>query len=333
MRTRSGRYPVREYTQRVAIVSREDVAGAPGFWVELKTIDPARGTRIERGLFAAVAPPAAGDSTSLLGGGGSPEAGPLDPGTPLHLVRYQVLNPAGKLYEYPLQSASAPRADGMVSSYELFEFDPSVRPERAFLGPDTLRIGRRVVPAVVERLVRLGSDDWPTFEDSTSVYRLKMTQLFWRNAAVPITGFAKSLFRVTTVKMAAHPDSIREEQFVPPDSVAGASPGTAPGGPPAAGLSAADTTLAGTTPADTSRAGAATTPAGSSRTGAAPTDTSLAEAAPADSSETGDEGAGRILAWTELTLQDLGADAVPEVTQEPEPAPAEELQKHQGFAR
>src|SRR5215208_3753621 len=51
VRTQSGRTPVREFRQRVAIVSREKVASGDGYWVELKTVDRA-GTRIERGLFA-----------------------------------------------------------------------------------------------------------------------------------------------------------------------------------------------------------------------------------------------------------------------------------------
>lgn len=308
VRTRSERYPVREFTQRVAVVSRADVAGKPGFWVELKTVDPAHGTRIERGLFAAAPPDEEGDSLGSAGNdAGAPTGDEAGGSGPLRLVRYQVLMPGGKLYEYPVQAAASPRAEGLVSSYELFEYDPSVKPERSFLGPDTLRIGRRVVPAVLERTVRIGTDDWPSFEDSATVYRLKMTQVLWRNAAVPITGIARSLFRVTTVKMAEHPDSVHAGNFVPPDSTMGAVPGVA-----AAGAATADS------------AGAVRPPADVPHAGLAPADTSL------DGSVT--HGEGRVLAWTELVLEDLGADATPEVTQTPEPAPSEEP-KPTGFVR
>lgn len=290
VRTRSDRYPVREFTQRVAIVSRETVAGRPGFWVELKTVDPTRGTRIERGLFASAAPGAADDSSGAgAGGAGDGSA------TPLRLVRYQVLTPGGKLYEYPVESAISPRAEGTVASYELFEYDPNVRPERAFLGPDTLRIGRRVVPAVVERVVRVGSDDWPSPDDSGAVYRLQMTQLVWRNGAVPITGIARSLFRVTTVRAPAPADSLRGGAPARPDSAlgSGARPDSALASPTAGATAVIPT---GITPADTTTDG-----------------TALA-------------GPGRVLGWTDVVLEDLGADATPEVTQEPEPAPESELQ-------
>ncbi|HEX7078196.1 MAG TPA: hypothetical protein VF363_07235 [Candidatus Eisenbacteria bacterium] len=274
VRTRSGRSAVREFTQRVAIVSREDRGGRPAYWVELKTVDAASGTRIERGLFASAADP---DSANGDAGDSASAEGPA----PLHLVRYQVLTPGGKLYEYPLESASRPRAEGEVSSFELFEFDPTVKPERSFLGPDTLRIGRRVVPAVMEKVVRVGTDNWPTFDDTTSVYRLRIAQTLWRNAAVPITGIARSVFRVTTVKVAEHPDSVHVDRFVRPDTTA----------TPAGGIAPADTTLEGPS-----------------------------------------RGDGRVLAFTELLLQDLGADAVPEATQTPEPAPANEP-RQPGFIR
>ena len=320
---------MREFTQRVAIVAREEVAGKPGFWVELKTVDAAHGTRIERGLFSAAQPSEMADSLNLFPApSGAASGGDVDPSAPLRLLRYQVLTPGGKLYEYPVQAAASPRSEGLVSSYELFEYDPSVRPERAFLGPDTLRIGRRVVPAVVERTVRVGTDDWPTFTDSATVYRLKMTQLLWRNAAVPITGFAKSLFRVTTVKMAEHPDSMNADLFVRPESAPGAPPGTAP-----PGLGRADSAASRAAPADSAGANAA--PADSAGANAAAVDTTASSAAPIEATPTGiapadttldvtaTRGEGRVLAWTELLLQDLGADATPEVTQTPEPAPTE----------
>lgn len=265
VRTQSGRTPVRAFTQRVAIVSREKVGKSDGYWVELKTIDRA-GTRIERGLFAASAP--RGEDEAGEAGEDADSENVADAGQPLRLVRYQMLAPGGKLYEYPVSSALSQRAGGGVSSYELFEFDPTVRPVRRFLGPDTVRVGRWVVPSVVEWTSRAGTDDWPMMEDSASTYRLVLTQTFWRNPAVSITGFARSLFRVTTRRV--------------PVSAAG------PAKPVYVGV---DTTMT-FAPADTT-------------TG--PT-----------SMEPGD---GKLLSWTELVLDGIGADAVAEVTQTPEPAP------------
>jgi hypothetical protein len=264
VRSQSGRSPVRDFKQRVAIVSREQIGPTTGYWVELKTTDRT-GIRIERGLFA-TSRPQRGENDE-----GPISMGSDDPGQPLKLVRYQMLAPGGKLYEYPLSSATSPRLGGGVSSYELFEFDPTVRPVRRFLGPDTLRVGRRVIPSVLEWSSRSGTDDWPVREDSTSTsYRLILTQTLWRNPAVPITGFARSLFRVSTKAVPPPTDSARVV-MIPPDSTLTFAP--------------ADTTLGATTM---------------------------------------QPGPGHVLSWTELVLQDLGADAVAEVTQTPEPAPASE---------
>ncbi|HLQ66205.1 MAG TPA: hypothetical protein VK123_03125 [Candidatus Limnocylindrales bacterium] len=285
VRTQSGRTPVREFTQRVAIVAREKVGNGEGYWVELKTTDRS-GARIERGLFAsgrsAAAPSgdeegdsAAGtqdpDLDATHGDAEAPDSEAVeDGGRPLRLVRYQMLAPGGKLYEYPVSSAYSLRAGGGVSTYELFEFDPTVKPVRSFLGPDTLRMGRRVVPAVLEWNSRTGTDDWPVMEDSTFAYRLVLTQTLWRNPAVPVTGFARSLFRVTTKRVPAMTDSAARTTHAPFAAAAFAS---------------SDTTLGQTTM---------------------------------------QPGDGHLLSWTELILTDLGADAVAEVTQAPEPAPAAE---------
>lgn len=264
VRTQSGRTPVREFTQRVAIVSREKVGKSDGYWVELKTVDRS-GTRIERGLFAASAPHAeSSEDPSSMDAADSESVAPA--GQPLRLVRYQMLA-AGKLYEYPVASATSQRAGGGVSSYELFEFDPSVRPVRRFLGPDTVRVGRWVVPSVIEWTSRAGTDDWPMMEDSASTYRLMLTQTFWRNPAVSITGFARSLFRVTTRKVPIAADPAKPVYVGADTSMT---------------FAAADTTTGPT------------------------------------SMEPGD---GKLLSWTELVLEGIGADAVAEVTQTPEPAP------------
>jgi len=270
VRSQSGRHTVREFTQRVAIVGREQTDDGNAYWVELKTSDPTRGVRIERGLFAENRG-ASLDSAGLDPGSPDTAAAPGEV-RPLRLIRYQMLTSDKKLYEYPVQSATAPRAAGEVSSFELFEFDPSLKPVRRFDGPDTLRIGRRVVPAVVERIFRSGSDDWPSEASDGYVSRLVLSQSYWRNAAVPITGFARSLFRVTTVQIPIRPDSTGKPIIVSqPDSTALSS--------------AASAAEAGQTP---------------------------------------------VLSMTELLLQDLGADAVAEVTQKPEPAPESELQGEAG---
>ncbi len=267
VRTQSGRHATREFTQRVAIVGREDSDAGTAYWVELKTSDPTRGVRIERGLFAEHGA-ASLDSAGL--DPGAPDSAAM-PGEvrPLRLIRYQVLTSDKKLYEYPVQSATALRAGGEVSTFELFEFDPSLNPVRRFDGPDTLRIGRRVVPAVVERIFRGGSDDWAAEGDSGTVTRLVLAQTYWRNAAVPITGFARSLFRVTTVRVPIPADSSGKPLIVPP-----------------------------------------------------PDSTALSTAASA-----ADQGLAPVLSSTELILQDLGADAVAEVTQQPVPAPAAEAEE------
>jgi hypothetical protein len=226
VRTQSGRTPVREFTQRVAIVSREKIGKYDGIWVELKTVD--RGaTRIERGLFApAGAAPSQSEVTD------NPDSEHTDGGQPLRLVRYQVLDPSGKLYEYPVASAMAERSGGGVSSFDLFEFNPSQPPVRHFLGPDTLRIGQRlVVPAVLEWTSRIGADDWGSGEDTSFTYRLILTQTFWRNAVVPVTGFARSLFRVTTQKVPMwRPGAVRDTsraaipRALPPESTLAFTP-------------------------------------------------------------------------------------------------------------
>lgn len=294
VRTRSGRSPMREYRQRVAIVGHERVGKGHGYWVELKTVDRA-GTRYERGLFAASTAGIADDELPDPGHGSEVAA---QPGQPLRLVRYQMLAPGGKLYEYPVASATSARAGGGVSSFELFEFDPSRRPVRRFLGPDTLRIGRRVVPSVLEWTSRSGADDWGASDDTTYTYRLRLTQALWRNAAVPITGFARSLFRVTTHKVprkgiTSSGASVVEPVVPAPDSIASAAGASAAG---ADSLRPAADTLAAFAPADTTVGPTSLQP-----------------------------GDGRLLSWTELVLEDIGADAVAEVTQTAEPAPASEV--------
>jgi len=309
-RAQSRHSPVREFDQRVAVVSKEDLGrGRWGLWVELKTTDGWGSSRIERGLFA----PASLRGKDLLpGGDGSQIGDPLEaedsprenasgendapaPGgdrehEELVLVRYQALS-GGKLYEYPVGAARHARQGGEVSSYELFEYDPSVTPVRTTVGADTLRLGRRVVPALVERARRYGSDRWPSDDDSTGIQRLVLTQTFWRNGAVPITGFARSIFQA---EMRRLPWSAASDSLL-----SGAPLATRP-----------DSSLLAAAMAVAAQADSLlrveTTP----------------EALSADSSRVFTADPSRaLLAWTELTLTDLGADAKPEITQEPELPP------------
>lgn len=304
-RTQSRHSSVREFDQRVAVVSKEDLGkGRWGLWVELKTTDARGSSRIERGLFA----PASLRGQDLLPGGDGSQiedrlrandpAGEADApaveGTresgDLVLVRYQALS-GGKLYEYPIGATRHARQGGEVSSFELFEYDPSVTPIQTTVGTDTLRLGRRVVPALVERVRRYGSDRWPSNDDSTGIQRLVLTQTIWRNGAVPITGFARSIFEA---EMRRLPWSSRS------DSLLSGAPLTAR--PDAAHLADAMSVAA---QADSLLR--------------AETTSEILSAGPARVYAS--DPSRPILAWTELALTDLGADAKPEITQAPELPP------------
>lgn len=282
VRTQARSIHHREYTQRVAIVSRELDEGQDGFWVELKTEGLSSGMRIERGFFIVVDP--VRERRYLLDEVGmQPESLPPMMPSSVRMVRYQVLTSGGKLFEYPVEKAFEARTGGEVSTLELFEYDASIPPLVENLGPDTLRIGRRIVPTVVERTRRASSDSWATPNDSTTINRPVLIQTLWRNAAVPVTGFARSLFQVMTERIpVADRDSMPTPTLLAtavPESVSVKSPPDSLPPPPSA----------------------------------------------ANSDPTPDAGTRasrrRILSTTELVLLDLGADAIPEVTQEPEPEP------------
>jgi hypothetical protein len=278
VRTQSGSRQIRDYTQRVAIVSKEEVDGRPAFWVELKTTDATGITRIERGLFAE--PPPAIDAApegDEAGASGGPPSEADAAARPYRMVRYQVLTPGGRLFEYPVAPGSELRAGAPVSTFELFEYDTAFPPIHESLGLDTLRIGRRVVPSIVDRTIHVGSEDWSDPEDTTYSHRTVLIQTYWRNGAVPITGFARSLFQVASVSYAPE---------VAPDTTGGQ-----------------DSTVAAT-PDSTARA------------------SQIAEAAawvPSDSLlRAVAANPRRVISWTDVLLLDLGSDAVPEVTQQPE---------------
>ncbi|HKW51905.1 MAG TPA: hypothetical protein VJQ53_09250, partial [Candidatus Eisenbacteria bacterium] len=214
VRTQSRALTPRDYTQRVAIVGREKYHGKEGFWVELKTEGLPTGKRIERGFFTVVDnrddyKNRPGEMADL-----PPDSFPPPMPPRVRLVRYQVLTSGGKLYEYPVGAEAEARAGSDVGTLELFEYDSTVPPVTESLGPDTLRIGRRVVPTVVERTRRVGSDSWPDPSDAAYIMHPILTQKYWRNAAVPITGFARSLFQVT---MERAPAPARDTTEVAPE--------------------------------------------------------------------------------------------------------------------
>jgi hypothetical protein len=320
---------VREFEQRLSVVGKQNLGGGKwGLWVELKTREGRGAARIERGFYA----PASLRGTDLLGGGdgsqipgGLGDAPPAEPppatATPAGetsgaagefvLLRYQVLTSGGKLYEYPVGSTRHSRASGDVASFELFEYDPEIRPIHSTIGPDTLVLGRRLVPATVDQTIRHGTDRWPHPADPSREAHLVLTQRYWRNHAVPLTGYARSLFRAEIAAV--------EDSAAAPDSLTG----DAPDGPAAPGAASADSVSAA--------------PPDSAATAAAPTDSaSIAPATPAaPGAGAGTAPSSDVLAWTELTLVDIGADARPEVNQEPELAPDIEESEHDpsGFQR
>ena len=283
VRTQTRSRPVREYTQRVAIVGKETVDGRVGYWVELKTEGQPSGTRIERGFFF---PP----GTSAPAQDDEAAAAPTSPSRKARLGRYQVLQSNGKLYEYPAEKLTELRSGGDVGTIELFEFDTAIPAVVDDLGPDTLRSATRVVPAVVVRTRRAGADDWPTPGDTASVNRPLLVQTIWKNAAVPITGIARSLFQVTTERV---PASARDTTPIQ---------GEAPPRPDIAGSAASSLP-----PSQTSQAPVPARP---------PFAPSPASAAGASI-----QASAPVISWTDLVLLDLGADAVPEVTETPEPLP------------
>ncbi len=183
--TQSKNLPPREFTQRVAVVSEEGLGAEEGVWVELKTIDPETGTRIERGFFVHdSAPP---DSA---GAGKSP---------PVRVLRrVQRLNPDGKLYEYPPDTDVGVRANEEVATLELFEIPYFQAPRVDSLGRDTLRIGNRALVSSDVRKRWFGSDEWPNPSDTTHVWRAALTLTLHQCAEVPITGYTRSTFQVAS---------------------------------------------------------------------------------------------------------------------------------------
>lgn len=287
VRSQTRALTIREYTQRVAIVGREAGSGGDGFWVELKTEGLPSGRRIERGFFAPA--PAQGATRHYA------------------LERYQVLHSNGKLYEYPPERIHSLRSDGDVSTIELFEYDPALPPSVEALGPDTMRVGRRVVPVEGERSLRAGVNAWSVRGDTSTVNRPLLVQTVWRNPAVPITGLARSLFQVVTERI--------------PSSALG----TAPMGSSAPPVPPYDPVITGTPPAPAASGSAPASRAAPNDSVSAPSDTTAASTIPTEQAPSPAASAGgapiTMLSWTDLVLTDLGVDAEPEVTQEPEPLP------------
>ena len=279
VRTQTRSRPVREYTQRVAIVAKERADGRVGYWVELKTEGQPSGIRIERGFFF---PPG---TASAATSDDESESTPSAPSKRTRLERYQVLQSNGKLYEYPAEKLTELRSGGDVGTIELFEFDTEIPAVVEDLGPDTLRSAQRIVPATVVCTRRAGADDWPVPGDTTMVNRPLLVQTVWKNAAVPITGIARSLFQATTERV---PAATRDTAPIQ---------GAAPPRPDIAGSAASS--LPPAQPPAPARPPFVSSPA----------------------SAVGSAGSAPVISWTDLVLLDLGADATPEVTQTPEPLP------------
>ena len=278
VRSQSRALPVRQYTQRVAIVAKE----AGGLWVELKTEGMPSGRRIERGFFA---PPSSGRGA-------------------YRLERYQVLHSNGKLFEYPPERIQAVRSEGDVTTIELFEYDAAIPPAVENLGADTLRVGQRVVPVEGERTLRAGANAWQVPKDTSYVNRPLLVQTVWKNTSVPITGLARSLFQVVT------------EQVPSTDRSVAPTGSSAPPVPPYDPVATAAPTPAAT------GTGAAATPPGAAHTDNATVMSGSPPFAPTYTQvPTTPKRPVTMLSWTDLVLSDLGNDAKPEVTQEPEPLP------------
>jgi len=273
----------RRLTQRLSVVSLEGTGAEAGAWVELKTVEGGK-TRTERGFFARpVHMRARADSMSLsdedlatmeaIAADSAPPAhAPPSPPQRLRLARYQRLTADGKLYEYPVDEELGTVPDEDVSAIDMFEF-----PGRAALdtlAPDTLRVGRKVIPCRVRRMRRTGDQDWGG-EDSTYVSRAVMSRTYWKNQWVPVTGYARIVLEVSTERVQI-PASQR------PDS-------TARGAAPAA---------------------------------SAPADSMGARASKPEPDEKR-PAAQDFYYRADAMLTDLGNDAVPEITQAPEPVPVE----------
>jgi hypothetical protein len=187
--TQSTNLPPRQFSQRIAIVSEEGLGDDEGVWVELKTVDPQTGTRIERGFFVRAEPPsdaaAAGTSRARV------------------LRRVQRLNPDGKLYEYPPASDVGVRSNADVARLDLFEIDPRRAPRVDTLGVDTLRIGKRALISLGVRQRWLGTDEWPDEQDSTRVWRATLSVIRHECPDVPAAGYTRSTFEVVSQAFAA----------------------------------------------------------------------------------------------------------------------------------
>jgi hypothetical protein len=189
--TQTRNFPPREVTQRAAIVSAEGIGNDAGVWIELKTVDPHLGTRIDRGFFARAR------------GGGSGEPGSASP-PGLELRRTQQLQADGKLYEYPPHSGVALRAEEEITTLGLFEVSSARPPAVDTLGVDTLRVGPRTLAATAVRKRWVGFDEWRDPADTTRVKRVLLTLIQDRCPEVPLTGFTHSVLEVRTAEFAPY---------------------------------------------------------------------------------------------------------------------------------
>jgi hypothetical protein len=183
VRTQSRNFPPREFTQRVAIVAAEGIGEEAGVWVELKTIDPRAGTRMERGFFVRRNPGELADR-------------PEGERRTLGIQRLQRLSVDGRLYEYPPDAETELRADEEVATVGLFEVSYLRAPTIDTLGVDTLRLGRKEFVSRAIRTQYVGSDEWPHDQDTSRAHRALLTLITSRCEQVPVTGYTRSLFEV-----------------------------------------------------------------------------------------------------------------------------------------
>jgi len=202
----------------------------------------------------------------------------------LVLRRYQMLTPDGRLIEYPVGEEGGPMPDEDISAMDLLEFTGIAKIDS--LAPDTLRAGRKVFPCSVDRVTRFGKDQWAA-EDTTFVNRAVMARTVWRNPGVPVTGYARTILEVATARLPVLGHVPNGKTLAAPDTAATRS-------------AAPDSALAHSAAVDT-----------------VASDSTAAVAPPAQPE------VPKLFYRAEVTLLDVGRDAVPEITQVPEPAPEE----------
>src|SRR5262249_13727952 len=66
--------------------------------------------------------------------------------------------------------------------------------------PDTLRVGRKVIPCHVRRMRRSGSQEWGG-DASGDLSHAVLVQTTWRNEWIPITGYARRVLELSSEQL------------------------------------------------------------------------------------------------------------------------------------